>query len=268
MWKRLLVFGPPTLALALLAGWWVTQRAGIVDVVPTRDETFLTNPYAVLVMIGYAVVLGVSGFRPRQSVLLLIVLVGLQLFFWPARFSQLSWVGYLILLPLPAVVARSSSPRARTSALALLLATSAAIGALLTIPALSVSGRWGLVNGRPWDGALAVNALVWVVVCLAAAAGSWKVGRDRRAGRAEAAAGGLPVAVPESVGTLSPREREIFALVVEGRSNADIARSAFISEATVKSHVGKILTKLGLSSRSELIAFAYRTGLITPNSPE
>ncbi|OIH92411.1 response regulator transcription factor [Curtobacterium sp. MCBA15_001] len=268
MWKRLLVFGPPSLALALLAGWWVTQRAGIVDVVPTRDETFLTNPYAVLVMIGYAVVLGVSGFRPRQSVLLLIVLVGLQLLFWPARFSQLSWVGYLILLPLPAVVARSSSAHARTSALALLLTASAAIGALLTIPALSVSGQWGLVNGRPWDGDLAVNALVWVVVSLAATAGSWKVGRDRRPERVEPALRGLPVADPEPVSMLSPREREIFALVAEGRSNADIARSAFISEATVKTHVGKILTKLGLSSRSELIAFAYRTGLITPNSPE
>ena len=264
MWKRLLVFGPPVLALVLLAAWWATQRTGVVSGVPTRDDTFLTNPYAVLVMIGYAVVLGLSGSRPRESLMLLMVLVGAQLLFWPARFSQSSWVGYLILLPLPAVLSRSVPAIARARTSVLLLITSVAIGTLLTIPALSVSGRWGLVNGQPWGVDVAVNALTWVVVCVAATAVSWRTGRAHQVREAELTATVLPVAVPESVGDLSTREREIFALVADGRSNADIAQAAFISEATVKTHVSNILAKLGLSSRSELIAFAYRTGLVAP----
>lgn len=263
MWKRLLVFGPSALALLLSAVWWATQRADVVDVVPTRDDTFLTNPYAVLVMVGYVAVLGLSGFRPRQSVMLLMVLVGLQLLFWPARFSQTSWVGYLILLPVPAVIARSISNSTRTRTFAFLLITSAAVGALLTIPTLSLSGRWGLVNGQPWGGDVAVNAIVWVIVCVAGAAGSWQVGRDRPVEQVE---GASPAVVLEPVGNLSAREREILALVAEGRSNADIAQATFISEATVKTHVGNILSKLDLSSRSEIIAFAYRTGLITPST--
>ncbi|MEV7933709.1 response regulator transcription factor [Curtobacterium sp. NPDC089185] len=266
MRKRLLVFCPPAGALVLLAAWWVTQRAGVVDVVPTRNDTFLTNPYAVLVMIGYAVVLGLSGFRSRQSIMLLVALVVLQLLFWPTRFSQVSWVGYLILLPLPLVLARSTSATRRTQTFVLLLVSSGVVGLLLTIPALSVSGRWGLVNGQPWGSEVVLNALTWVVVCVTATAGLWKLGSNHLGRREERTQGDRPTVAPESISDLSAREREIFALVAEGRSNADIARTAFISEATVKSHVGSILSKLELSSRSELIAFAYRTGLMTPST--
>lgn len=97
---------------------------------------------------------------------------------------------------------------------------------------------------------------------MAAAVASWRIGERRQATLA-------PVSIPRvstaDLDALSKREREIFGLVAEGRSKADIARVAFISEATVKTHVGNILAKLELASRSELIAYAYRTGLMLPD---
>jgi len=62
--------------------------------------------------------------------------------------------------------------------------------------------------------------------------------------------------------TLSKREREIFAAVAEGLSNAEIAAREFVSEATVKSHVGRILAKLGLRDRVQVVLFAHDHGLL------
>jgi len=61
---------------------------------------------------------------------------------------------------------------------------------------------------------------------------------------------------------LSQREREIFAAVAEGLSNAEIAEREFISEATVKSHVGRILAKLGLRDRVQVVLYAHDHGLL------
>lgn len=65
-----------------------------------------------------------------------------------------------------------------------------------------------------------------------------------------------------SVAVLSAREREIFLLVASGLSNQQIAQSAHLSEATVKTHVGAILTKLELRSRVQIVIFAYEHGLV------
>lgn len=61
---------------------------------------------------------------------------------------------------------------------------------------------------------------------------------------------------------LSRREREIFAAVAEGLSNAEIAAREFVAEATVKSHVGRILAKLGLRDRVHVVLYAHDRGLL------
>ena len=61
---------------------------------------------------------------------------------------------------------------------------------------------------------------------------------------------------------LSVREKEIFLLTAKGCSNAEIAAQAFVSETTVKSHVSSILLKLGLTSRVQIVAFAWERGLV------
>jgi DNA-binding NarL/FixJ family response regulator len=63
---------------------------------------------------------------------------------------------------------------------------------------------------------------------------------------------------------LTPREREVLVEVARGRSNSEIAEHLVLSEATVKTHVGRILAKLSLRDRVQIVVFAYETGLIRP----
>jgi DNA-binding NarL/FixJ family response regulator len=70
----------------------------------------------------------------------------------------------------------------------------------------------------------------------------------------------------ERIAELTARERDVLRLIGRGASNSEIAESLFVSEATVKSHIGHIFTKLDLRDRAAAIVFAFDHGLVAPQS--
>jgi DNA-binding NarL/FixJ family response regulator len=72
---------------------------------------------------------------------------------------------------------------------------------------------------------------------------------------------------PEQLEELTPREREVMALVASGLSNDEIADRLVVSRATAKTHVGRILGKLSVRNRAEMVTLAYESGLVRPRQP-
>ena len=105
------------------------------------------------------------------------------------------------------------------------------------------------------------------------------VSADELAKAIQSAQSGMSTLAPEAVSALvqtkqlassqapadglTPRERDVLALMVEGLSNPDIAKRLVVSRSTVKAHVSHILSKLDVSSRAEAIAVAFQRKLVT-----
>jgi DNA-binding NarL/FixJ family response regulator len=83
-----------------------------------------------------------------------------------------------------------------------------------------------------------------------------------RYARSQPALGG----VADELSELTPRELEVLSLLARGRSNAEIAAELYLSEATVKTHVSRILAKLDLRDRVQAVVLAYESGLVQPGA--
>jgi DNA-binding NarL/FixJ family response regulator len=70
---------------------------------------------------------------------------------------------------------------------------------------------------------------------------------------------------PAQMAKLTPREREVLILLAQSLSNADVAAQLFISEATVKTHLAHVMTKLGVREKAHAVIAAYQTGLVQPH---
>jgi DNA-binding NarL/FixJ family response regulator len=75
-------------------------------------------------------------------------------------------------------------------------------------------------------------------------------------------------APPPAFDDLTPRELEVFRLIARGMSNAEVAQELIVSETTVKTHVARVLMKLGLRDRIQAVVLAYESGIIQPGAEE
>jgi len=184
------------------------------------------------------------------------------------------WPSYAAVLIVPALVAVWATRRTLRISLVAGLVASVWLAALLaSAPDLPWNhGRlvnWINIPMSPELRGFLAFALITVALGLALWATGWVTGGAIRFVRTLMRDPVIRVRINDAFGlgreegpALTARERDVLLLVSDGKSNAEIASALFLSEATVKSHLRSILTKLGLKSRTEIVAHAWRTGMV------
>jgi DNA-binding CsgD family transcriptional regulator len=264
------------------AGLWFVAEAGRFPNLP--------------VFLAFGAAIGVSRLFPRVA--LTLVLIGLALSTvgaamfppeltspavesrsWLHPLTDTDWPAYAPALVVPALVAAQSGRRSVTRASLVVSAISALwLAALIAVASPTIGwarGRMVSFLANTDLPAAARSFLAFALILLVVGGLLWVVGwgaagavrflrtlmrdplirvRVKDALRLTADAPDLP--------KLTTRERDVLLLIADGKSNAEIATALFLSEATVKSHLSSILSKLGLKSRAEIIAHAWRTGMV------
>lgn len=260
MRRALWLLEPVIAGLAFLV--WILAFAGpIATYVPMRSDMGTTNPYPVLIAAAFAIAIGISRVAPIYAIGVVGAALVTQLLGWASRFSIDAWPAYGMLMVLVVFLAVNARGLARRVAFFAAVPVAVVVGALVSVPMFSLSGERGLTNGKPVE-----SPEVWIEFAIATIAPllvavvAWN-GATRLAARVRAPRG-------KALDALSQRERDVYLWVARGMTNREIADTAHIEESTVKSHVGSILAKLELTSRTAIVAHAYRHGVIAPVASE
>ncbi len=260
----------PVATGAAFVALWVVAEAG---------RWGLPEKSVVFALLGMTIAL--SERLPLVSLGGLLAVLVLQLVGVLHQAESQTWPIYIAGPIIALVVGANASRRARIIAVPVGLAFAVLVAVLMVYPRgggggwASWTGQVGFTPARDHpmrDDLLGIGLIAAGLFLGALAAGilyrSSRSGLIRRLW--DVADAGQPQSPAEQRGdddsrlsVLSPREREIFLLLAQGLSNAEIAKASFVSETTVKSHVRAILRKLDLRSRSQVVAFAYERPLAT-----
>jgi DNA-binding CsgD family transcriptional regulator len=274
--RRLRLIVEPAIAAIALALWSAGNANAFVTEIPIRSDYALTNPYHVAIAVALALSIATVRVVPRFSVGIVGGVLVTQTVAWPSRFSNENWTAYAMLVLLAFGLSIHASAALRRVSIVVALPIAALVSALLNVPAMSTTGMWGLINGKPPESTdVPTGFAISALVLIASFSFAWYLGYLWRSRLAQATstseqfdgAAGQSLSShrnPAGLTELTPREREVYFLIAEGLATNEIAAAAHIEESTVKSHISSVLSKLGLSSRTAIVAHAYRNGFLVP----
>lgn len=255
----------PLTAAALFCLWFLGPAQPVVQYVQIRDDMTVTNPYCVAIAAFFAIALALTRLSPGVSIGIVALALAIQCVGWASRFSNTGWTAYLMLAAVALALSLHARGRIRKLAVVLALPVGVAVSALLTLPMFSLSGTYGLINGAASRTPEVLAGFgIWAFVALLAGAVVWWLPAWLRSLRPPTTEIAADPADAAALSALSVRERDVYLWVARGMTNAEIASIAHIEESTVKTHISRILSKLGLSSRTAVIAHAYRHGVLAP----